>query len=503
MCYQIYTFLDAQREVLVLHSVNNHQVAVATAAASAEKAQFKEVARSDAEATRNAKRSGIPLGLDSHGRTGRRVPTNPPRNAAAADGDDPYQCDENINTDQFIPHHSAQRDIFSDHHKKDSFATTLRKNVATLTAKSEKVRRGDHGVSIGALEAADLHVLDTAPSTPPHSARRKVVMDRDRVPVNPLDDDRFNATFDSGIGSRGPVHPDQIKNENRAVETLSNWVKLLNGTTVRPLSTGASADYSKTHRWASNQEWDKQGSPSHTKPTAATVNRVNKSKERRRPHSALGHRRNPSATAESVADSSSLDLTKASAHVKFASGSRLQYSASRDSSEPPSTDFNIAPLLFETAGEYSWGAKSKRRPRSAGAMPYRISSAKDKKKRPGADREDSIAALEVELANKMLELSDHLERHQLRAVTAPVGGTVALAQPPLDSEDEDSMEALYAYSSLPFMVSMCIKTLMLLGGLLISLYYRQHNIFLPKGRVKRALQTLPTHSYRSTLSSTG
>lgn len=46
--------------------------------------------------------------------------------------EDPYQVDDTVYTDSFVPHHTAQRDIYSDHHKKDNFASTLRTNVANI-----------------------------------------------------------------------------------------------------------------------------------------------------------------------------------------------------------------------------------------------------------------------------------------------------------------------------------------------------------------------------------
>ena len=56
-----------------------------------------------------------------------------------APGDeDPYQADEFIHSDQFVPHHTAQRDIYNDHQKKDNFASTLRNNVANIQYYAEQ-----------------------------------------------------------------------------------------------------------------------------------------------------------------------------------------------------------------------------------------------------------------------------------------------------------------------------------------------------------------------------
>jgi hypothetical protein len=112
--------------------------------------------------------------------------------------------------------------------------------------------------------------------------------------------------------------------------------------------------------------------------------------------------------------------------------------------------------------------KQSRRPHSAGAVPAAGSMARYLRKLAkanGVSREDSIAALEMELASKMLELTRHLAEHSQPAAgghaTAgcPVGTGSKVVPPaaqyttPSGIHEEGSLSDLYAYSSLPFMVS--------------------------------------------------
>jgi hypothetical protein len=524
MCYQVYTFMDAQREVSVLHNIDNHQLASATAAATLERAKFSATAQTaaitDVHAD-NAHRIRVRLGL---GTGAQAKPAHSHRDTfhdhtAGHEGEDPYIQDDNVNTDQFIPHHSAQRDVYEDMHKKENFAATLRKNVANIKAFVSSPGKNSRSTSPSGAGGHSNHVSPerTSPNTkedvrhaadhttseshhypattPPASSRRKVVLERDRVPVNHRADDRFNSTHDAGIGSKGPVLPDQVTNENRSSGTYVSWVKLLRNTTAGSAG-GPNAQYDKVHGWHTAQEWDRQGSPPHLRPTSAMVNRLRSHRALQRPHSAnstSSARRTAASTAPIPARSAApathavhplwevstqgpqSSAGEGSTHVKFASGSQLVHSLSR---------INAPPAPVTTGGAHTLAAltpsaqrqkidaevqdlqasirKRSRRPHSAGAVPFRKRSGSGKNA-SGITREDSIAALELELANKMLELTDHLAAHPAQQVDAATdGGTEA------DDVERETLLRLaqwtedeYAYSSLPFMVRTTSKYLLL------------------------------------------
>jgi hypothetical protein len=474
--------MDAQREVAVLHNPDNHLQATVAAAATAERAKFSAAARATmlvgagtsaaaaaAAQLEHAHRIRVRLGLGAKAHAGK---DSYHEHAAGHEGEDPYIANEFVNTDQFIPHHSAQRDSFEDQHKKDNFATALRNSVANIKLYAAQSGSPGRTGSPGSYGGAPLspahpghvqqpvghdpqahqshqqqqHHSSGNAHTPPHSSRRKVVLDRDRVPVNQRAVDRLNVTHDAGIGSKGPILPDQVNNELRTSGTIVNWVRLMQ----RPpaMEGGASAQYHKLHGWHTNQQWDHQGSPPHLRPTSATVQRLRQHRVLQRPHSANAVHRRGSETSTQADNHSGLDGSGgASAHVKFASGSQLQQSFSRINTESlvPSKTPSGGRGLYETEVEQLQAAirRKSRRPRSAGA----ISSRSGGKGAKGVTREDSIAALEVELANKMLELSTHLAEHpQLQPIPDPVERAVL-------ERYADETESEYAYTSLPFMVS--------------------------------------------------
>jgi hypothetical protein len=480
MCYQIYTFMDAQRETAVLHNIDTIQVASATAAANAEKIQFNAAARSDVAAAHEnrANRIRVRLGLGNgkmHGADGDHFH----RHAAGHEGEDPYEQDDNVNTDQFIPHHSAQRDSYEDSHKKENFATTLRHNVATLVNSPQRKKPSNQGTGSPASpgrESPEQRAQTAGGSphtrgvddahTPLHSSRRKVIEARDRVPVNILAADRFNATHDSGIGSKGPIMKHPLGNEDRTIGAITNWVKLLRVGAVKSDHTGANAKYDKTHGWHTNQEWDHQGALPHWRPTSATVHRLRDHKALKRPHSAQGRQRVPWDTATTGQSDASLQ-----AHIHAGNDSQATSGVGKlpisDAGAvlDPTTTRGIEAERLQVAIK-----KQSRRPHSAGAVPAAGSMARYLRKlarKNGVSREDSIAALEMELASKMLELTTHLAEHSQPAAggnSVPGGSTStagrAVSQAPqytLPSGiyEEGSLSDVYAYSSLPFMVSCC------------------------------------------------
>lgn len=533
MCYQVYTFMDAQRELAVLYDTDDPDLASATAAATEERAQFSAsadaqhaAAVSDLHQSDSAKRIRIRLGLGDgntkpHGHHPHQHQHQHQHHEqfhehmTAQDGDeDPYIQDALVNTDQFVPHHTAQRDVYDDVHKKESYATTLRRNVANLKVFASSSDREGHGGSPtspgrGSPDRAIPHANllgGHAPGggdhedpqrqaqTPPASSRRKVVLERDRVPVNHRADDRLNLTHDAGIGSKGPIVPTSVKHEHSTPGTYQSWVKLLRTPAVTP--GGPNAQYDKLHGWRADEEWNRQGgSPEHLRPTSATVNRLRSHRSLQRPHSAnslhthchkssAGNERPRSATATATAalvphwdisiraQESSIEGEGESTHVKFASGSQLVQSLSRLNMPPAqpadgnTAHSNSARPLNPAARRQQMDAevqelqasirKESRRPHSAGPVPVRRKSGSgvSAEDLSGIRREDSIAALEMELASKMLELTRHLAANPV-SPTQPQLGSVDPNDPQhwpqerLDQQTEDD----YAYSSLPFMVS--------------------------------------------------
>lgn len=478
MCYKVYTFMDAQRETAILHNIDVHQQTLAAAAASAEKAKFTITARTvHVDGTRRQTvmpGKMIRMPVEAKHKSGQLAD----HHAAGHEGEDPYESDVLLDTDEFIPHHSAQRDIYNDQHKRDNFATTLRNNVATLQAASaEKARRLNRSPDTSSRSPSPPNSSSKVPSemhspdaieghaaiTPPHSARRKVVLPRDRVPINHHDNGRFNDTSDSGIGSRGREHPHQVSNVTRTAGTISSWVKLLRSSAE---GAPANAQYDRTFGWRTNQEWDNQGNPKHLRPTSSSAIRLQSNRHlpsAQRPQTAQAIHRQPS-------DGSSGFDSGPSAHVQFASGSQLQGSDS-GALPPPQLTLNPHP-----------GSSSKRRPSSAGAVPY-PSSRKGHSKRAAARREEAVASLELNLANKMLELSDHLAESK-HPEAANNYHQQDFAQP------DDGFEDAYAYSSLPFMVSKqnlhsfnCCVCLLICS---LSPIHRPHHICPPSKQTRSA-----------------
>lgn len=290
MCYNIYTFMDAQREKIVfLTSSEKHQTTTATNGATA--------GGGDVEQKKNStqKHDKVrPLSAPAAASTtrGKSIVSNKHK-STTNEFEDIFIEDSTANNDFFIPRHTAQRDVVKD--KKLSQTAYVRQIAAKFYTEPTSVSKVDN--------AEQQENMVVAPAEKPCQPRMTVVNGRSRltlrpgqlqkhfqnrkkglaiplkvrVPVNPLNGGLYDETCygNYGIGSRGPNHLDINASlpSNPNAKAISGWVKLFaNKGDKDEVSSGSlehqqqqhhhhtnNADYIRNHGLRTQAEWDHQG----------------------------------------------------------------------------------------------------------------------------------------------------------------------------------------------------------------------------------------------------
>ncbi|KAJ1417426.1 hypothetical protein B484DRAFT_148949 [Ochromonadaceae sp. CCMP2298] len=141
---------------------------------------------------------------------------------------DPYEQDDCANTVDFIPHHSAQRDVWHDFSKKQTSSMQVRQWVRQQIADKQTdplspPRTPPTPTRTPAV--LTLQRLVKSRTTFLHT-RKPVDEKRDRIPQNIADTGRLNHTSDGGIGSRGPQHGGRVE-ASQSASLSKAWVQLL------------------------------------------------------------------------------------------------------------------------------------------------------------------------------------------------------------------------------------------------------------------------------------